>query len=134
MSTAEAMTYLGVKSNGCLASCPLSPSGVGSCYPDDKKHYLSPIAFKGSAAEATDKLKAIMQTMSSVQIVQDEGSYLHYERESLIFRIVSDVEFLVDEKEQRIHFRAAQRYGYWDMGSNARFIGRIKDIFVNLSL
>lgn len=133
MSTAEAMTYLGVQPDGTLSACPRTPSGVDSCHPEDKRHYRAPLPFQGSVLDAKERLKAILQSLSNIEIVQEEDNYLHYEKESFLFRIVSDIEFLVDEERQVIHFRAAQRYGFWDMGSNARLIRRVKEIFQNLT-
>jgi uncharacterized protein (DUF1499 family) len=133
MTTAEGLTYLGVQSNGRLAPCPKSPNAVGSSYPDDKKHYRPAIPYEGLVDDAKARLIAVLQTLPRLELVSDEGHYLRCEAKSLVFRLVGDLEFLIDEDRRLIDFRAASRYGYWDMGRNARLVEKVKRFFASIS-
>ncbi|MES2744615.1 MAG: DUF1499 domain-containing protein [Bdellovibrionota bacterium] len=133
MTTAEALTYLGVQPDGRLAPCPPARNGVGSSFPADKIHYRDPIPYEGSVDDAKARLKAILQTLPRLELVQEDGPYLHYESESLVFRLISDLEFLIDADRQLIDFRSASRYGYWDAGANARLIQKVKQFFASLA-
>lgn len=132
MKTSEAMAYLGIQKNGKLAPCPEGPLGVGSSYPDDKKHFRSPFPFEGDEDSAKRRLIAILQSMSGVELVEENGPYLHFERESPLLRWVSDIEFLVDETRQVIDYRASLRFGFWDFGAHARLIDKVESIFRRL--
>lgn len=131
MKTAHAMAYLGVQEDGGLSPCLYAWNGVGSSYVSDKRHYQAPIVFRGSGDDAKERLKAILSTLPNVEPLQDDGHYLHYEHSNFL-GLVTDVEFLIDEKSSLIHFRAAYRTGFWDMGANRRLIQKVKKFFEHL--
>jgi uncharacterized protein (DUF1499 family) len=116
-------TNLGVH-DGRLAPCPASPNCV--CTQDnDPGHAIAPIPFTGDPVEAMARLKRVLAELPRVEIVKEEGLYLHAEFRSLVFRFVDDVEFLVDPEARVIQFRSASRAGRGDLGVNRR---RMEDI------
>lgn len=109
------------------------PNAVCSYFPRDQKHYLEPISFEGSEDSANERIKAIATTLSGVKLITEEGPYLHFEFRWWL-RFVDDVEFLIDGKNQKIHFRSAARVGYWDFGINARRMKKFKEIFRSIQV
>jgi uncharacterized protein (DUF1499 family) len=118
---------LGV-TDGKLAPCPASPNCV-STQAADPGHHIDPIAFEGSAADAHARLKTILAAQPRCRVVTDDGTYLHAEFTSLLFRFVDDVEFLIDGPAHLIHFRSASRAGHSDLGVNRARMERIRQAF-----
>jgi uncharacterized protein (DUF1499 family) len=110
--------------DGRLAPCPGSPNCVCT-YDTDPGHAIAPIPFTGDPAEAMGRLKRVLAELPRVEIVKEEGRYLHAEFRSLVFRFADDVEFLIDPEARVIHFRSASRAGRSDLGVNRR---RMEDI------
>ncbi len=133
MTPEEAATYLGIQHDGGLSPCPEMPNAVCSYFPKDQKHFLAPIPFEGSEESASERLKAIADSLPGSTLVSEDGPYLHFEFRSL-FGNLHDVEFLIDEEAKIINFRAAARQGYWDMGVNARRMNRIKQLFMSIQV
>lgn len=105
---------------GRLAACPESPNCV-STQTDRESHRMQPISYEGSRADVIDKIKSVvLSDFPRAQLITESGEYLHFEFTSLVFRFVDDVEFLVDDKEARIHFRSASRAGHSDLGVNRK--------------
>jgi uncharacterized protein (DUF1499 family) len=90
---------------------------------------MQPIAWSGSSQSALDAIRAVLQELPRVKIVLESGNYLRAEAHSRVFRFVDDVEFLVDEKSQLIHFRSASRVGYSDFGANRARMERFQEEF-----
>ena len=86
---------------------------------------MQPLRFCGDTQQLLSLVMASVESKSRARVVQREGNYLHCEFRSLIFRFVDDVEFLVDESEQVLHFRSASRVGYWDLGANRHRMERL---------
>ena len=122
----------GAKSRSRLKACPDSPNCVSTLSPQrDEIHYIAPLSFSGDAADAKSRLLAIINNMPRTKIIVDEADYLHVEFRSRLFRFVDDVEFVVDEATQLIHFRSASRLGYGDMGVNRKRMEEIRAQFVS---
>jgi len=64
-----------------------------------------------------------------MSIITEEGSYLHAETRSFLFRFVDDVEFMMDTDSRVIHVRSASRTGYSDLGVNRRRVERLRRAF-----
>jgi len=107
-----------------LKPCPDSPNCVSSLSPDPQQK-VAPLGFKGSPAEARQRLLSVIRSMPRTTILSNEDPYLHVEFTSAVFRFVDDVEFYIDEAQKVIHVRSASRVGYWDLGANRR---RVEDI------
>ena len=113
-----------------LAPCPDSPNCVSSqANPKDETHYMPPMAFEGSTADAKAKLLQIINELPRTTVVEDRADYLHVEFRSLIFRFVDDVEFSIDGANHVVHFRSAARLGYSDLGVNRKRMQTIHEKF-----
>ncbi len=124
---AKAPANLGVK-DGRLAPCPSSPNCVCT-QAEDAEHQIAPIRFTGPPVEAMAKLKQALQTLPRVEMVTEDGDYLHAVCRSLIFRYPDDVEFWIDVPNQTIHFRSASRVGHGDFGVNRARMETIRQAF-----
>ena len=111
-------TYLGVK-DGRLPRPRSTPNCVSSqADPADQVHYIEPIRFKGSAAEAVAAARKAVEAMPRATVIRHEGNYLYAEFRSRLLGFVDDVEFTYDEKAQALHVRSASRLGRSDWGVN----------------
>jgi len=112
-----------------LRPCPSSPNCVCT-EAQDEGHAIAPFRYRKSRAEAKEALKAVLNSLSRVVLVEEDEAYLHYEFTSLLFRFVDDVEFLFDEGTKTIHFRSASRTGYGDFGVNRRRMEELRALTV----
>lgn len=119
---------LGV-TDGKLVPCPNSPNCVFS-QSSDKAHYIKPLQYEGTPAEARETLISVINSMDHVRIVTIKGNYIHAEFTSALFRFVDDVEFYFDDANKIIHLRSASRVGYYDLGVNRRRIENIRGRFI----
>jgi uncharacterized protein (DUF1499 family) len=126
--TADPPENLGVR-NGRLAACPQTPNCV-STQDAESSHAMEPIPLTGTAAQAMDQLRQLIEQQPRARVVTVDDQYLHAEFTSKIFRFVDDVEFLVDEAQQVIHFRSASRVGHSDLGANRRRMESIRTQFI----
>jgi uncharacterized protein (DUF1499 family) len=111
-----------------LSSCPDSPNCVSSLS-KVKSHFVEPLRYKGSRAEARQKLIDIVNNMRGTRLVKIEKDHIQVEFRSLIFRFVDDVEFYLPADESIIHVRSASRSGYYDFGANRRRVERLRAAF-----
>jgi uncharacterized protein (DUF1499 family) len=111
-----------------FSSCPDSPNCVSSLS-KDKSHFVEPLRYKGSRAEARQKLIGILNNMRRTRLVKIEKDHIQVEFRSLIFRFVDDVEFYLPADESIIHVRSASRSGYYDFGANRRRVERLRAAF-----
>lgn len=118
--------YLGV-TDGRLARCKRTPNCVSSqADPADAEHYVAPIAFRGTPAEAMAALRAAIAAMPRTHVVRAEGAYLYAEFRSKLMGFVDDAEFLHDAAAGVIHARSASRLGRRDFGVNRARIEAIR--------
>lgn len=114
--------------HGKLAPCPDSPNCVSS-QSSDSSHFVEPLSYPDSRAEAKTRLLKIIESMPRTQIISNTHLYIHAEVTSLLFRFVDDVEFLFEEESALIHVRSASRIGYSDLGVNRKRIEAIRQKF-----
>jgi uncharacterized protein (DUF1499 family) len=119
---------LGVN-GGRLKPCPNKPNCVSSQAVTSDSHYIRPIGFKGSAAEAIAGIKTIISSMQRTQIVNEALNYLYAEFKSKLMGYVDDVEFFADENAHVIHVRSASRLGYRDFNVNRDRVEAIRRQF-----
>ncbi len=120
---------LGVN-DGNLAPCPDSPNCVSSQAPEsDSQHYISAIAFEGSATDALTQLKSVIQAMDRTEIMTETEDYLYAEFTSKLMGYVDDVEFYVQPEQNLIQVRSASRLGQSDLGVNRQRIEEIRTKF-----
>jgi uncharacterized protein (DUF1499 family) len=110
--------------DGKLAACPASPNCVSS-QSSDREHSIEPLRYAGSPGEAMDRLKKIVIGMKRSRIIRSNGTYIHADFTSALFRFVDDVEFFLDERAAVIQVRSSSRIGSFDLGVNRK---RIEDI------
>lgn len=114
--------------NGQLADCPPTPNCVSTTASRESQR-MDPIPFDGTADEAHARLLEILAALPRTKIVARQPTYLHAECTTAIFRFVDDIEFLIDEQEEIIHFRSASRTGHSDLGENRRRMEQISRAF-----
>lgn len=112
--------------NGRLRSCPESPNCVCSFDTDDE-HAIAPLDAGADPAATWERLRGLLQSMSRVKTVTDEGDYLHAEFTTPLLRFVDDVEFLLDADAGVIHVRSASRVGHSDMGVNRQRVEQLRE-------
>ena len=111
-----------------FAPCPDSPNCV-STHDSDAEHAIEPYTYSGSATDAKAKLVEVLSAMQRSSFQKSEDNYIHVEFRSRIFRFVDDVEIFIDDAAKQIHFRAAARLGYSDMGVNRKRMEEIRQKF-----
>lgn len=116
---------LGVNA-GKLAACPNKPNCVSSQVDASDAHYIAPIPFTISAADAMAKIKTIIGAMPRTQIIGSTENYLNAECASKLMGFVDDTEFYIDAAAKLIHVRSASRLGYRDFNVNRERIEAIR--------
>ncbi len=111
--------------DGRLSPCPETPNCVSSTATDEP-HRVEPLELRGNPDEALDRLAAVVESFPRARIVERSKTYIHAEFKSALFRFVDDVEFLVNENEERIDVRSASRVGRSDLGVNRRRVEEIR--------
>lgn len=120
---------LGVN-NGQLKACPNTPNCVSSQVPNsDKEHAIAPFSYSGSATDAINRLKTIIEGMERSTINEVSDNYLYAEFSSKIMGFVDDVEFYAPPGESVIHTRSAARLGKSDLGVNRKRTEEIRSQF-----
>ena len=95
----------------------------------DDKHFIAPIAFSGSSADAWKKLVGVVKSHARVKVVSGNASYLYAEFKSAGMGFVDDVEFALDETAGVIQVRSASRLGIRDLGANRARVEAIRAQF-----
>ncbi len=101
-----------------IKECPLDKKNCVSTVNHTKYHGMSPLIYKGTAPAGISLIKSIILSFDRTEIVEENERYIHSVFTSKVFRFKDDVEFFVDEAEQKIHYRSASRKGYSDFGVN----------------
>ncbi len=115
-----------------VSPCPESPNCVSS-QSTDEAHFIEPLHYSGSPADARQKLIAILEGMNRVRLVKVETDYIHAEFRSSVFRFVDDVKFWFPPDKPLIHVKSASRKGYYDFGANRRRVERLRLKFESLA-
>ncbi len=124
-------TRTGTQPLARLGGCPTSPNCVTSYETSAAAPAQEPLAFNGTAAEAAEKLVRVIGTLDRTTLVSQSAAYFHYTFKTTLLPFVDDVEFLIDEPNQVIHYRTASREGYSDMGANLRRVKTIRQAWKN---
>ncbi|HVS01383.1 MAG TPA: DUF1499 domain-containing protein [Thermoanaerobaculia bacterium] len=111
--------------DGTLARCPRSPCCVSSQAGDPAKR-LDPLPLTGTAAEARQRLLAVLASWPRTRLARDDGSYLHAECSTPLLGFVDDLELLLDEAAGAIQVRSVSRIGNYDFGTNRRRVERLR--------
>lgn len=118
--------YLGV-TDGKLARPKRTPNCVSSqAEPSDAEHFIAPIAFRGTPAQAMAAAREAVQSMERTTIVTEAPGYLYAEFRSRLLGYVDDVELYFDEKAGVFHVRSASRLGRRDYGVNRKRVEALR--------
>jgi len=115
--------------DGKFAPPPWKPNCVSSTVVKDDKHYIPPLPYSGSAADAWKKLEALVAGLPRTHVVTQTGQYLYVEFKTATMGFVDDVEFALDEKTSAIQVRSASRLGVRDFNVNRERVERIRSAF-----
>jgi uncharacterized protein (DUF1499 family) len=119
-------TNLGV-TEGRLAPPKRTPNCVSSqADPADPVHYIAPIPFRGSAADAMAAAREAVASMERASIVREAPGYLYAEFRSRLLGYVDDVELHFDERAGVFHVRSASRLGRRDFGVNRKRVEALR--------
>jgi uncharacterized protein (DUF1499 family) len=120
--------YLGV-TDGKLARPKRTPNCVSSqADPADLEHYIAPIAFRGTPAEAMAAAKRAVASMERATIVREAPDYLYAEFKSRLLGYVDDVELYFDPQAGVFHVRSASRLGRRDFGVNRKRVEALREL------
>ncbi|HEX7249192.1 MAG TPA: DUF1499 domain-containing protein [Burkholderiales bacterium] len=115
--------------DGRLAPPKRTPNCVSSqADPADTEHYIAPIAFKGTLAEAMAAAKRAIESMERSLVVREERGYVYAEFTSRLLGYVDDLELLFDEKAGVFHVRSASRLGRKDFGVNRKRVEALRGL------
>lgn len=119
--------HLGVD-NGMLAPLPSTPNAVSSQVESEHRGYIEPFSLQNGTISLED-LRAIVQADEQAEIVAQDERYMHAVYSSNVFKFKDDVEFYVNEEENKIDVRSAARVGYSDMDVNRKRIESIRKAY-----
>jgi uncharacterized protein (DUF1499 family) len=111
-----------------MTPCPKTPNCVSSV-DTDRRHFVQPLRFAGSAKDAQYTLLNILNELKGAQVVTFEDNIVRAEFVSSVFGFVDDVEFYFDDRKKRIDVKSASRVGFSDLGVNRRRIENIRRRF-----
>ena len=114
-----------------LAPCPDSPNCVSSQATQEGRR-VEPLRYHGDAAQAKERLLALLRGKERVSVQHADAGYIHCEFRSALFGFVDDVEFHFDPLGA-IQVRSASRVGYSDFGVNRKRVEAIRRRFSDLS-
>jgi uncharacterized protein (DUF1499 family) len=109
-----------------LASCPYTPNCINS--QQQGFHHTAPFVMKNPSETNWNSIVAIIIATPGTTIVDNTQGYLHVEVSSLIFRFTDDFEILLAKNGKTIDIRSASRFGFSDIGVNARRIETLRNI------
>src|SRR3954469_6627092 len=113
---------LGVK-DGRLAPCKRTPNCVSShAAPEDREHYISPLAFRGTMRE----LRAVLESMPRSTVITADAQYLYAEFRTPLMRYVDDLELYYDGRAGLVQVRSASRLGRRDFGVNRKRVEALR--------
>lgn len=107
--------------NGELVPCSHKPNCVGSMNEVGEK-YLAPIVLNKNQDwySFIQLVSTQKQAKRQAKLIISNNKYAHFEFTSPVMGYIDDVEFLLDNRKQEIHFRSSSRVGYSDMGANRK--------------
>lgn len=123
-------TTLGIES-GHLRPCPASPNCVSSQGPDPE-HLVEPLVFEGSARQAMQTLKQVIDDSERAEVLRSDENYLYAEFTSKWMGFVDDVEFYFDNQAKQVEVRSASRLGESDLGVNRQRVETLRQRFWEL--
>lgn len=119
--------HLGHK-GGQLAKMPDKPNAVSS-QTDIAEKRVEPLPYKASSEETISAVIAALSIMGSNEIMVEESHYIYSVFTTTTLHFHDDVEFLLDDETQQVHFRSQSRAGRSDMGVNRQRYEKFKVLY-----
>ena len=79
---------------------------------------ILPLALKGDGSATITQLKALLQTMPGVQIVDSRADYVYATCQTRLMKFVDDIELWYDPQAGAVQVRSSSRVGRKDFGVN----------------
>lgn len=120
-------THLG-HLDGKLAPMPSKPNAVSSqSAQDDKK--VAALPYKGTTIETLAAITEVLAKMSNNEVQVQESNYIYTIFTTPKMHYHDDVEVLLDDSSQLVHFRSQSRAGYSDMGLNRKRYEKFSELY-----
>ena len=114
----------GSEGKNMLKECPNTPNCVSS-ESKDKKHYVEPIAFTGSAEEIKKELIKVIEKFQG-KVIENKTNYLEAAFYSKFFGFEDIADFEIDPNKKIINIRSAAQTGWYDFGVNRKRMEKIR--------
>lgn len=128
VSNRKTPSHLG-HNDGKLAPMPSKPNAVSS-QTGVVDMQVEPLPLKDTAEATLAAVVAALNTMGGNEIQAQQANYLYTIFTTPTMHFHDDVEFLIDEDKQQLHFRSQSRAGYSDMGLNRKRYERFRALYV----
>lgn len=120
-------THLGYK-DGKLAPMPATPNAVSSQAQQQDKQ-VKPLPYKGSTEATMAAVLSVLEQMAGNEIQTQEGNYVYTIFTTPMMRFHDDVEILLDDTNQLVHFRSQSRAGKSDLGANRKRYDAFSELY-----
>lgn len=120
-------THLGHE-GGQLAVMPDKPNAVSS-QTDIAEKRVDPLPYKASSEETISAVLATLNTMGNNELQVQESHYIYTVFTTGTLHFHDDVEVLLDEQTQKVHFRSQSRAGHSDLGLNRERYEQFKALY-----
>ncbi len=107
-----------------LAPCP-STSNCVCTDAGNASQRVPTVPFTDAAESAQARARTALLAEHRTTVVAERAGYLRAESRSLVFRLVDDVEIVIDPAAHVFRFRSASRVGRNDLGVNRRRVERL---------
>lgn len=115
--------------DGKLAAMPDKPNAVSS-QTEILDKQVAPLPFKGSREETLEAAINALNSMGNNALQVQESDYLYSIFSTKLLHFNDDVEILLDEQQQLLHFRSQSRAGYSDLGVNRQRYEDFKALYL----
>lgn len=120
-------SHLGHK-DGLLAPMSDKPNAVSS-QTDIIDKRVDPLHYKADAEQTKHAVLNALATMGSNEIQVQQSHYIYSVFTTPKLHFHDDVEILLDEQNQQVHFRSQSRAGHSDLGVNRQRYDQFKALY-----
>ena len=121
-------THLGHK-DGQLAPMPSKPNAVSSQTQLADKQ-VEALPYKDSKEQTLAAVKNTLTQMANNEIMASEDGYIYTVFTTAKMHYHDDVELLLDDAAQVVHFRSQSRAGYSDRGLNRQRYEKFRSLYL----
>ena len=116
---------LGIERGRFRAARSWKPNWVSSQVDAADPHYVAPLAASdGDGAAGLQRLRALIEAMPRMRVVEARPDYLHVEANTPALGFVDDLELAVGDGV--VHVRSAARLGIRDFGVNRKRVETLR--------